>query len=426
VSVRPPLLSICLALSTVLATLPAIAQDPISIDDARFATDIGALSNSMVTNGPTSSSHLPAQFNGRPALSCINFDLNTFLRHFDPHEMLSELRQSLLSGAQSAISNYLIALAYSAPTLASVLDMSDRQLGARFTSFAQTCSTQQVRAIQRIGTSHRLAQASDQCFAREMASGTAPTEAYRLCAVTTNFDRHDLPAGLSTIDFLRKHTDLEMTPRTEFLLGLLPDQRIKNGHFEIRAPLISLPLVSDALQSRSRLALDQLLDGAAPTDLSECPLDPTAADSTLACLPSAASALVSSPAFRGARLLGAAARSIFKEALSRQIAVVAVHSDLLNLTQQIAKMGLRSDSDADADEMQTRQSALDDQLAHLLSQARLQVELQEIKSQIARTQMLALQRAQDETRIAADALRAEESTSEFGERLLLRLFQNRD
>jgi hypothetical protein len=404
----------------------AATDDSVSIDDIRFASQIGMPVLSSANPLPISSPLSAAEFRGTSGQSCASLDLNTFLHRFDPHELLAELRQSLLSGAQSEISNYLVALAYSAPTLASVLEMTDRQVAARFNAFAQTCASQQVRASGLQDAERRLARASDQCFAREIARGTAPTDAYRHCSVARNFDNLTIPAALSTIDFLRRHSDLEVTPRIEFLLALLPDERIVGGNYQIRPPRTTLASFSDALQARSRLALDQMIDGAAPATIAECALDSILDPSGSACLPRSATTVVASPAFRGARLLGPEARSMFKEALSSQIAVTAVYSDLLDLTQQVSRMNLRTDSDASASEIQSRQRALQDQMMHLLGQADLQLKLQESKLKLARTQLLALERAQVDLRVAADELQAKQNGPAFSVSNVLRLFQDRN
>jgi hypothetical protein len=403
----------------------AHADQPFSIDDARFGTEIGTTTAFGSFVNSISTSHPPAEFRGNPGQSCLNLDLNTFLRRFDSHEMLAELRQSLLSGAQSAVSNYLIALAYSAPTLASVLDMTDRQLGLRFNAFAQLCGNQQLHALDPMSPEHRLSQASDQCFAREITRGTAPTEAYRLCNVTLTFSGPALPATLSTIDFLRTHTDIEVTPRVETLLAMLPDERIEAGHYQTRPPRTSLWSVSEALQTRTRTALDQLMKGASQVDVAECPPDPTSGNSVAPCLPAAGSTIVGSPAFRGARLLGPAAQSMFKDEMSRQIAAAAVYSDLLDFTLRVSQMNLRSDTDADAAEVQSRRNKLQSQVARLLDQANLEVKLQEIRSQAVRTQVLALEHAQMEMQGTADALKAEQEAPLFTAGGLLRLFQDR-
>jgi hypothetical protein len=268
--------------------------------------------------------------------------------------------------------------------------------------------------------------ASDQCFARELARGTAPTEAYRRCTVARSFDGLALPATLSTIDFLRRHSDLQVTRRIESLLALLPDERIEAGHYQMRPPRVSLELMSSALQARARLALDQMMDGTPSAAVAECAPDLILDPSGPACLPLSASAIVTSPAFRGARLLGPAARSMFKDALSSQIAVAAVYSDLLDLAQQMARTNLRGDSDASAAEILSRKQELQDHVMRLLGQADLQVKLQESKLRLARTQLLALERAEANLRARAVALQPQGITPMFSAGSMLRLFQDRN
>jgi hypothetical protein len=307
-----------------------------------------------------------------------------------------------------------------------VLDMTDRQLATRFTAFAQTCNSQQIRAVGLHDAERRMANASDQCFAQEIARGTGPTGAYRRCSVARSFDELHVPAALSTIDFLRRHSDLAITPRIESLLSLLPDERIAGGSYQLRPPKMTVATLSDALQARSRLALNQMIDGAAPSVIAECALDSIFDPSGPACLPRSASTVVDSPAFRGARLLGPAARGMFKDALSSQIAVTAVYSDLLDLAQQIARMSLRGTSDASAGEVLSRQRALQEEVARVLLQADLQLKLQESKLKSARTQLLALERAQSDLRTAAEALQAEQSPRVFSVKDMVRLFQDRN
>jgi len=129
---RTTQLALVLTLALLVVDPVAAANDPVSIDDIRFASLIGIPVFSSANPSPSSSPLSMAEFRGISGQSCASLDFNTFLHRFDPHELLAELRQSLLSGAQSEISNYLVALAYSAPTLVSVLEMTDRQVAARF------------------------------------------------------------------------------------------------------------------------------------------------------------------------------------------------------------------------------------------------------------------------------------------------------
>jgi hypothetical protein len=400
------------------------AADSISIDDARFGSQIGSASAPASDSDVTSAPSPWPDFRGRSAQSCTALDLNAFLRQFDPHELLAELRQSLLSGAQSELTNYLTALAYSAPTLASVLDMTDRQLSARFSSFAQTCGSQHLRALALQDPGRRLARASEQCFGSEIARGTAPTDAFRRCSQARSFEVLGLPATLSTVDFLRQHSDLAITPRLEFLLAMLPDERIAAGNLQTRPPRMTLTAVAGSVQARSRVALQQLIESSAPLIVPECALDSIFDSSVPACLPHSAALAVDSPAFRGARLLGPAARSLFEDALSGQIAVTAVYSELLDLAQQIAQMSLRSTSDATSEEILARRQSLHERVRQLFREADLLVKLQESRAKAARTQLLALERAQTDLRTASDGMQTQEKPGTLSIGVVLRLFQD--
>jgi AraC-like DNA-binding protein len=420
--------SLALVLALLLSPVhSATADDSPSIEDLRLASQMGSSAPSSIDPTTASPSLTPPNFRGTSAHSCAALDLNTFLHQFDPHELLDELRQTLLSGVQSEVSNYLVALAYSAPTLVSVLDMTDRQLHARFTAFAQTCANQQVHAVGLQEAERRLARASDQCFAHETAQGSAPTDAYRRCSVSRSFDALRLPATLTTLDFLRQHSDLAVTPRVQSLLGLLPDERIVAGNYQVRPPKTSLEALSDALRVRTRLALEKVINGTPPATIGECPSDLILDTNGSACLPRSAFAIVGSPAFRSVRLLGPAALSMFKDALSGQIAVTAIYSDLLDLGQLIAGMNLRNESDASASEILSRQRALQDNVIRLLGQADLRVKLQEYKLQLARTQLLALERSRTDLQTQANALQqAQANPPIFSVTSVLRLFQERN
>ena len=396
-----------------------------SLDDTRFASQIGAPAFSYHQPQSASQPSTSVDFRGTTGPSCASLDLDTFLNQFDPNELLAELRQTVLSGAQSAISNFILALAYSAPTLTSVLDMADRQVGSRFNAFAQTCASQQLRIVGAQSADRRIAEAGEQCFAQEVARGTTPTAAFRRCTVFRSFDALKVPASLSTLDFVRQHSDLAMTPRTESLLALLPDERIVAGSYQLRPPKVSLQSLTDSVRSRSWVALDRLLD-ASDSTVAECSAESLTDSSSLGCLPRPGIELIDSPAFRAARLLGPVTRSIFKDALSSHIAVVELYTDLLDLAQRIDRMNLRGDSNASGDEMQSRKKTLKSHVGRLLEEADLRMKLEEIRLQSARTQMIAAERAQQELRIEAEGLRDRGGGMSLGNGFLFRLFQDRD
>lgn len=202
----------------------------------------------------------------------------------------------------------------------------------------------------------------------------------------------------------------------------MPDERIANGTYQIRPPQLTMAVMSQRLRDQARRALDRMDAGLDPAAVAVCDARALAAGSAApdGCLPASAAALVTSSAFRGTRLLGSAARNLFNDALSSQIAVGALYSNLLELFQQTAHIDVRSGGDAAHAEVRRRQ--LRESIGDLLVEADAQVKAQAARMQLVRLQMLALE--QVEARMDAHARRLQESlgTPDFGLRGLLTLF----
>jgi hypothetical protein len=424
---RHPAAALAFGIGLASATLPAAAgaPSPASISEARFASQLDSPLPGLPARPPSPPGD--AEFAGVSVTPCSSLDLHAFLQAFDPRELLDEMRDSLVSGAQSAVSNYLLTLAYSAPTLASVLDMTDKTLAARFGSFARSCAMQHAGQDGGPESRQRMSQAAQQCFALQVGRGASPTAALRRCALARQFEGLGLPAALPTPEFLRRYTRMAITPRTEALLALLPDARIQDGGYQVRPPRLTMTSLIDRWQAQARHALDLLDGGARAGAMPDCALDRVvdAGVDDNGCLPAAAAPLVNSPAYRGTRLLEPAAREIFKDALAGQIAVVQATADLSDLDQQIATMGLRPQSGADAEEIAARRQALAGQTRQLLEQLELRARLQQARATLARMQVLALQRAQDDLRNRASNLAAERAAPGFGLHDLLRIFEDR-
>src|SRR5437879_7888206 len=96
------------ALAALAVAPPAAADDSVSIDDIRFASWMGTSATSSANPTVASRPLASVDFRGNSGQSCTTFDLNAFLRQFNPHELVTELRGSLLSAAQSEVSNYLL------------------------------------------------------------------------------------------------------------------------------------------------------------------------------------------------------------------------------------------------------------------------------------------------------------------------------
>lgn len=390
--------------------------------DIRFGSELGSGSQwASEINSPGAGS---IGFGGGVHLGCAGLDFNGFLRSFDPTEILNEIRNSLITGAQAAASNYLIALAYSDPTIASVLDMMDKKYSARFSAFAQSCDAQSARARGQDRGARAMAEAGDQCYDQEIGRGTAPTEAYRRCSIQHSFETLDLPATASTADFLRKYTHVNVTREIEALLALLPDERIQDGAYQMQPPKLTAALMADNLRVQTRIALDRLDSGTKASDIALCGADNFLGNggNTEGCLPSGTAALVTSNAFRSSRLLSGASRTLFKEALSLQMAISSMYSSLLELFQQTGRIDVRPDSGADAAYAAAKRKQLRESIAELLLEVDAQVKAQAAKAQLVRMQMLALEQVTSDINASADRNQDGSRSPQFGVRDLLQFF----
>lgn len=392
--------------------------------DARLGAALGAGSqwqSSIDAYGQGSLS-----FGGGLRLGCSGVDFNGFLHSFDPAELLAEMRNSLLSGAQAAASNYLITLAYANPTIASVLDMMDKRYSARFSAFSQACNAQAARAEGENAGARAMANAGDECFDRQIDQGTAPTEAYRRCSILHTFDSLDIPATASTGDFLRRYTHVNVTREVQGLLALLPDERILGGKYQMRPPQATLASLAASVRDQTHAALNRIDAGTDPSSIASCSVDqalaPATTQLTEGCIPAGMLPLVTSAAFRSAHLLGPAARALFKDAVSSQMAVGAIYSDVLELFQQVARIDVRDGSNADAAYVNARRRQIQQAVAELLVQADTQVKAQAARAQLVRSQIAALEAVESSLDERARANRAQREAPQFSMRDLLHLF----
>lgn len=414
------------AVGTIVDTSPLYSAES-SLDDTRFGSVLGSGSQwqSSLPGGVGTGS---AGFGGSAKLGCAGVDFNGFLHSFDPSELIGELRNSLLAGAQAAASDFLISLAYADPTIASVLDMLDKRYSARFNAFAQACNAQAARTRGLDAGARSMAEADDQCFGQEVARGTAPTEAYRRCAIQHSFDGLDIPAALPLADFLTKYTSVNVTAELQGLLALLPDERVANGAYQTKPPQITVAAMSDRLRSLSRSALDKIDAGSDPSTMSDCTPDLVLGPGIdgQACLPRNAAPLVDSSAFQASKLLGTASRALFNDALSTQIAIGEMYSNLLDLYQQAAHIDVRVGGTADAEHASVRRQQLRAEIAQLLGEVDLQAKAQEARARLVRSQMLALEQVESGLNARSRAARTDRRAPQFGMRDLIKLFSNQD
>jgi len=364
----------------------------IDASGARFGANIGA---GISHRGPMEA-NAAVEFGGKATLSCSGIDFKAFLNGFKPQELLSDLTGTLRNGAQAAATNYVIALAYSNPTIASVLDMMDQRYSARFSAFAEQCNAAQARARGESEGARQMAAGQDQCFSRRIGEGASPTEAYRDCAKAATIASMNLPAGLDLKAFMKDYSSINVTRELEVLLGLLPDTRTSADGVQIRPPLLSIAAAKANIEDRARAAINAIVDGTAPDDIPDCAAEAITAAVTGPgdrCIPASAAALVRSPAFLAARLLPAPEQALYSAALAQQVATVDVRARVAELRQQIAKLAPKPAADASAEDVGARRDALLREVDRLEGDARALEELAAAKAQLARTQILAMQRA---------------------------------
>ena len=369
-----------------------------SMSDSRLGAILGTGAEPAYT--PPAAVSAGVSFGGATQLGCSGVDFNGFLQTFAPTELLTELRQMLLSGAQAAAANYLITLSYASPTIASVLDMLDKKYAARFFAFTQACNAQADRARGESLGATTMAEAGNECYGQQIAGGASPTVAYRICSVQHLFANLNLAATASTAAFLRRYTTWNPTPDGDALLALLPDERIANGAFQIRSPRLTVASMANRYRTLSRAALERIDSGARPSQIPACDSNALLAATAdpAGCLPADAFATVSSGAFQSVRLL-----------------------DLYEQTDRIdAKPGIA----ADASEIRARQTRLHAAIGNLIDEANVLTKAQEARAGLARAQIGALDAVRAQTAARADALGNVRSEPQFGMRDLMPLFAN--
>lgn len=316
-------------------------------------------------------------------------DLHQFLHQFDAQELLREMRGELLGGAQAAVSNYLLALAYSSPAIASVLDMADHKYATRFQSLASARAAQGGAAGAGADPGSRLQMAQEQCLARLLGQSVAPTAAWRRCAVDHDFPG-DLSATRSNTEFLRSASAKSLPPETEALLALLPDERVQGGALQAQAPRLTLAALSRRVQQRARAALARIAQGDAPSRLARCEAGTLASESAApaACLPAQSLAIVQSGSWGALRLLPESTRSSLLDTFSEQVASTASLDAVLELAQRVS--GFEPAPGVDAGEMRARMQGLHQQIGQLFAQAQMQAALTGQRLRLAQTQSQAL------------------------------------
>ncbi len=371
-----------------------------STDSARFGALVGASTGYRPSFAAPSSTN--SAWGGAPAQSCAGVDFDTFLNTVKPSEVLNNLQTTYQSGPQAAVANYILSLNTANPTLAATLDMMDRMYSSRYQAFAQLCQAQETSRLSSDPNTRRMAEASDQCFAAQVASGTSPTEALRECKNVSVVAAQTIPAKDDLRTFLTNSTNVTVTGEVEKLLPLLSDERITSDGVQVRAPEMSLTQLKGNIEDRSHNALIQILDGKSPNQIATCngnDYEKPPASATEACIPDAASGLVRGQVFLAARQLNSTEQEMYVSALSEQIAAVTVQSTIIALRQSLLNMTPKNGSAIPAGELATRRARITGEIVRLENDAAQLAKIADQRAQVARTQLLAMQRASEQVAV---------------------------
>lgn len=373
-------------------------------ESAKFGALVGASTGyrpSFAAPAVTASS-----WGGAPAQSCAGVDFDTFVNTVKPAEILNNLQTTYQTGPQAAVANYLLTLNTSNPTLAATLDMMDRVYASRFQAFAQLCQAQETARMSSDSNTRKMAEASDQCFANKVAAGESPTEALRECKNVSVVAEQDIPAKQDLKSFLENNTNVTVKGEVEKLLPLLGDEKITSDGVQVRAPEMSLTQLKGNIEDRSHNAMIQILDGKNPNtigtckgeDFSKAPTSPTEA-----CIPDAAGSLVRGQAFMSARQLNSTEQEMYVSALSEQIAAVTVQSTIIALRNSLLNMAPKNGAKISAGELATRRARIIDEISRLENDAAQLAKIADQRAQLARTQLLAMQRAGEQMEVRREA-----------------------
>lgn len=366
-------------------------------DSARFGALVGA--NTGLRPSFAAPAAVSSSWGGAPTQSCAGVDFDTFVNTVKPAEILNQLQTTYRSGAQAAVTNYMLTLNTSNPTLAATLDMVDRMFTQRFNGFAQMCQAQESAKLSSDPHARRLSEATDQCFASRVGKGSSPSEAIRECKSAAVVAGESIPGRYDLKGFLENFTNVKVEGDVEYLVALLSDEQVTAQGVQARAPQRSLTEVKGFIEDYSRNALNKILDGTNPNDVETCRgehFSRAPSSSADACIPVAAATLVRGQAFLAARALNATEQDMYASALSEQMSAVSVQSSVIALRQALMNMAPKSGVSLPAGEIIARRARILAEVNRIENDAAQLARVSDQRAQLARTQLLAMQRAADQ------------------------------
>jgi len=326
-------------------------------------------------------------------------DYDAFLKRFDARELLQQIKGDLLGGAQSAVTNYLLALAYASPTTASILDMAEHKYSARHAGLAIGEIGRSTRSSSPNRAERRLALIQAQCFNSRLDDGDSPTAAWRRCNIDNDFQSKDASAAESNASFLKNHVRGGAGADLLALAALLPDERMQGGQVQTSSPGLTIDTLASRLQQKSEAALRRIESGTDPGSISACRIEDLASATVSGpdCIPRRALEIIRSGAYRSARLLPPAVLDVLRSDLSSQAASAGAFDAVVELAHRIGEIDWTAE--VDAQEGSARRQDMEESLHRLLELAQSRIRLGEERGKLTQS----LLRAMDEIERRLDA-----------------------
>lgn len=370
-----------------------------SMGDLRFGANIGAGSGYYNPDGPSAGANVG--FGGHAGLSCSGLNYQAYIRSINPNEVVKKYIDVYTKGAQAAAFNYLLSLAYSNPTVASILDTMNNDYSQQFSAFAKQCSLDEAKRMGAERGARKMAEAKNECYESQVKAGVGAAQAYDNCkSESSAFSYvaiHSLPASKAIGDFLKDYTNIDVNQKMDSMLGLFGDQVVTSNGLEMKPPKTTIYAMNENVARRTRIALQMIMNGMPGSSIRNCTgqdlMDPPmgANNPADACLPAETRGVVATPGFAAANQLEPGARNMYVDALSSQIAIASIRDNLVNLENRIVQLTINPSADVSTDTVEKKKKELLGKISAMQGQADALQRLQVAKSQIAKTQIASLQ-----------------------------------
>jgi hypothetical protein len=397
-----------IATALLMISVPALASDVQLYENGTPTStmEFGAAVGAGNVYQPSNSASANVGFSGNIGIGCSGISPQAFIQSINPTQIINRFKNTIISGTESGLENYLLATAYSNPTLASVMNIENKTLNANFNMFASQCSLQQAKAEGAQMGARKMAQAHNECFEQQIASGVGPSQAYNNCvdssSALSDIVDNKMPESFGNLGFLKNYTDMNVTSKVESLLGLMQDTKVgKNSSGSasllVRAPRTTVYKMNANMASHVQYAIQQILGGTPPSDIANCTakdLNQPASGYTGACLPTQARNIVDSSGFKAAEQLPPSAQNLYASALSGQIAIADIRAQIIALYNQIDELELQQKKAAEKTTTAAfleKKTDLLKQISALENQVNAMQNYENAKTKIAQTEVAAVE-----------------------------------